>query len=163
MGKAAYANKEYQNMPQPSMAELSKKALKKARAKVRAEAAKANAARLTKETEEKARLAEIEKKDKEKEQKDEVKKAEILKAAKTITWQNGALSHKINNWDQPATMNCGAREAIAGEYSEHNDGTEDRRFAYKCAKPKRTLPYTVRWTGWSTWDKPVHYDCSNWH
>merc|ERR1711959_124465 len=110
--KAALENDAYQNMPMPGMDALKKKAIAEARTKVRAEAKKANAARLTKETEEKSRLAAIEKQDKEKAQKDEVKKADILKAAKTITWKNGGLSSLINNWDQPANMNCGAREAI---------------------------------------------------
>jgi hypothetical protein len=63
--KAALENDAYQNMPMPGMDALRKKALAEARTKVRAEAKKANAARLTKETEEKARLAAIEKKDKE--------------------------------------------------------------------------------------------------
>jgi len=64
--KAALENKVYQNHQPADMAAMKKQALREARSKVRAEAAKANTARITRELEEKARLAAIERAKKEK-------------------------------------------------------------------------------------------------
>lgn len=78
---AAQSNKEYQATLPADMDTLKKQALIVARKKVRAEAATANAARITRETEEKARLAAIEKAEKEVAAKERVAKEKAKKEA----------------------------------------------------------------------------------
>ena len=49
---------------------------------------------------------------------------------KSITCTSGY----VNGWDQPVSFTCGHLESIVGFSSYHDNGKEDRRWRFKCAK-----------------------------
>jgi len=67
-----------------------------------------------------------------------------------------------NDWDGRLKFECRKNEALYGVYSEHDNGTEDRRWKFKCCNVGSFA--TMRYGGWTSyrnnWDSQLNYRCS---
>jgi hypothetical protein len=70
----------------------------------------------------------------------------------------------VNNLDQPFEYKCPAQKAMCGEFSDHNNATEDRRHSFKCCDLKVDNQIVPRkscsWTGIiNEYDRLINFEC----
>merc|ERR1712139_65101 len=70
------------------------------------------------------------------------------------------LSGYVNNWDQYFAYACPGNYVMVGMYSYHHNGTEDRRWRFRCARYHHLGVRNDGWPGWQTnWDGTFHIGC----
>jgi len=68
----------------------------------------------------------------------------------------------VNGWDKEFRYSCPSNHAMYGVYSKHDDGTEDRRFKFKCCRLSNARLRKTSWSGWqNTWDSKLDFQCKN--
>jgi len=83
-------------------------------------------------------------------------------SASDATCRVSGTKNWANNWDGHLFFQCPTPEVLYGVYSEHDNGTEDRRWKFKCCNVGSFA--TLRYGGWTSymnnWDADLDYRCS---
>ena len=60
-----------------------------------------------------------------------------------------AFTDYVNHFDEPMYFMCGSNQYIAGVYSYHDNGHEDRRWIFTCCSTEGLKVYGCRLTGYA--------------
>jgi hypothetical protein len=65
----------------------------------------------------------------------------------------------VNKFDLPMNYMCPANQYIAGVYSYHDNGREDRRWKFTCCAIPNRITISCRQTGYvNYWDAPMDFE-----
>ena len=68
------------------------------------------------------------------------------------------LTGYVNNFDEPMNFMCGRNQYIAGVYSYHDNGREDRRWRFSCCSVQNYITKSCYQSNYvNNFDAPINY------